>query len=156
MQGAANVRWQDRDYDKERQEKLRQYPYHMHLNLDMLESVHLVCAMLLEVPNMASAAFHRLCFTHTQSVLGGGTRRRVINKQFRRQLEYHSRQAFNGPPENTRESVMAATKALQKGDWRKCCEHLGRLRMWDLMPKSDIIRDMFYKQVLRCVCLVAQ
>ena len=32
-------------------------PYHMHISLDVVESAHYICAMLLEVPNMAQNPF---------------------------------------------------------------------------------------------------
>lgn len=41
-QGVSQARFYERDEKQERLEKQRQYPYHMHINLDMLESVHLV------------------------------------------------------------------------------------------------------------------
>ena len=34
-------------------------------------------------------------------------------------LEYHERQIFTGPPENTRDHVMQAAKALAAGEWKK-------------------------------------
>lgn len=42
-------------------------------------------------------------------------KRRVISKPFKRLLEFSNRQAFTGPPENTREHVIAAAKALMAG-----------------------------------------
>lgn len=68
--------------------------------------------MLAEVPNLAAH--------------GASNRRRVISKAFRRLFDYHARQAFNGPPENTRDLVMAATRALQTGDWRKSWAYVER------------------------------
>ena len=59
-------------------------PYHMHINLEVLEAFHLLSAMLLEVPAMAS---HNL-----------EGRKRVISKPFRRLLDNYDRQTFTGPP----------------------------------------------------------
>lgn len=57
-------------------------PFHMHINLELLESVHLIAAMLLETPNMAATAL--------------SAPRRVISKPFRRLLDNYERQTFTG------------------------------------------------------------
>ena len=59
-------------------------PYHMHINLELLEAAHLLSAMLLEVPAMASRQLDM--------------QRRVISKPFRRLLDTYDRQTFTGPP----------------------------------------------------------
>merc|ERR1719478_1915092 len=87
----------------QKQEKRRQMPYHMHISLELLESIHYICAMLLEVPSMARAPYEN--------------RKRVISKALRRNLDQYNRQIFTGPPENARESVIYAARALQRGDW---------------------------------------
>lgn len=123
-QGISNPtqRWLDRDLEKEAVEKRRLYPFHMHLNKDFIEAAHLISAMLSEVPNLA--------------VHGRGNRQKIISKVFRRLFEFHMKQAFTGPPENTRDLIMAATRSLRVGDWEKCQEHLNRLRFWRLMPQQ--------------------
>ena len=96
-QGTSQQRWQERDLAKEELEKKRQLPFHMHINQDYIEAVHLISAMLAEVPNLAQHGQHN--------------KKRIISKAFRRLFDASSRQAFNGPPENTRDLVMAGTRA---------------------------------------------
>jgi translation initiation factor 3 subunit C len=89
-QGVQMQRYSQISPDQERLEKQRLYPFHMHINLELLETIYLTSSMLLEIPLLAQ--------------LGSApeSKRRIISKQFRRLLEYHERAHFNGPPENTR------------------------------------------------------
>lgn len=81
-QGVSMQKYVERTPEQEKLDKSRQLPFHMHVNLELLECVYLVSAMLLEIPNMAQ---------HTHD-----SRRKMISKQFRRMLEYSDRQVFQG------------------------------------------------------------
>jgi translation initiation factor 3 subunit C len=110
--------WYDKDPEREKMEKRRQMPYHMHINPDLLECCHLTSAMLLELPVMARPSSNYYS----------------ISKSFRKYLANYNRQVFTGPPESTREHVMAAAKSLVEGNWRKACDYILNLGVWDLIP----------------------
>lgn len=69
-------------------------------------------------------------------------RRKVISKPFRRILEINEKQTFTGPPENVRDHVMAATRALSKGDWEKAYKVIESLDAWKLFRERDSVLDM--------------
>lgn len=66
--------------------------------------------MLLEVPTIA-------CHEHD-------LRRRLLSRSFHYQLKFNERSPLVGPPENTREHLVAATRAMLKGDWKKCRDYI--------------------------------
>jgi translation initiation factor 3 subunit C len=118
----------ERAIEQERLEKLRQLPFHMHINVELLEAVYLVCSMLMEVPNMAANKHD--------------TSKKVISRNFRKMLGYSERQVFTGPPENTRDHIMAASKSLSMGEWQKARDFICAIKVWDLMPDAAKIRHM--------------
>merc|ERR1719232_1651951 len=131
-QGLLPQRHNERSNDQEKIEKQRQMPFHKHINLEMLECVYLVSAMLIEIPYMAAHEFD--------------ARRRMISKSYYQQLRSSERQALVGPPESMREHVVAASKAMRNGDWRKCQDFVINEKMnakvWDLFYEADKVRAM--------------
>eukprot|EP01120_Amphizonella_sp_Union-15-10_P006783 TRINITY_DN2230_c0_g1_i1.p1 TRINITY_DN2230_c0_g1~~TRINITY_DN2230_c0_g1_i1.p1 ORF type:complete len:995 (-),score=230.32 TRINITY_DN2230_c0_g1_i1:22-2919(-) len=133
-QGINTRPHQDKTQEQEKQERRRQIPYHMYINIELAECVHLICAMLLEVPNMAAHAFE--------------VKRKIISKHFRKVMDNYNRQVFRGPPENTREYVIASAKALSEGDWRKASQLLLDLEIWKLVPSYEIhIKPMLQRKI---------
>ncbi|KAK0738266.1 eukaryotic translation initiation factor 3 subunit 8 N-terminus-domain-containing protein [Schizothecium vesticola] len=134
-QGVMIQRFHQVTPEQERLEKQRQLPFHMHINLELLECVYLTCSMLLEIPLLA------------QTGSSPDVKKRVISKTYRRMLEYHERQIFTGPPENTRDHVMQASKALAAGEWKKATHFIHSIKIWDLMPNTDNIKALLAKQI---------
>ncbi|CAN0172005.1 unnamed protein product, partial [Scytosiphon promiscuus] len=135
-QGVQMNRFQDKNPEQEKAERRRQTPYHMHINLDLLECCHLTSAMLLEVPNMAQESTE--------------LRRRVMSKHFRRYVDIFNRQVFTGPPENIRDHVIAAAKRLMEGDWKRCSDLILGLDVWNLIPgegSAEIVKSMVKEKI---------
>ncbi|KAK3827447.1 MAG: eukaryotic translation initiation factor 3 subunit 8 N-terminus-domain-containing protein [Benniella sp.] len=134
-QGLQAQRYGSVTPEQEKLERQRQLPFHMHINLELLECVYLTGSMLLEIPAMAAAG------SNTDS------RKKIISKPFRRMLDYNSRQVFSGPPENTRDHIMGAAKALASGEWQKSIELINAIKIWDLMPSTDKIKEMLGRKI---------
>jgi translation initiation factor 3 subunit C len=127
-QAVSSQRFGERNPEQERLERRRLVPYHMHINLELVEAVHLFCAMLLELPNLAHNAFDPK------------RRSQVVSKTFRRLLDQHERQVFNGPPENTRDFVMGAAQLLLDGQWEMAADSVCGMAVWDLLPNAAATR----------------
>ncbi|GJJ69023.1 translation initiation factor 3 subunit C [Entomortierella parvispora] len=134
-QGLSLQRYGAATPEQEKLERQRQLPFHMHINLELLECAYLTCSMLLEIPNLASAGANP------------ENRKRVISKPFRRMLDYNSRQVFTGPPENTRDHIMGAAKALASGEWQKSIELINAIKIWELMPENEKIKEMLGRKI---------
>merc|ERR1711971_1506674 len=136
-QGLLPQRHHERSSEQEKIEKQRQMPFHMHINLELLECVYSVSAMLIEIPYMAAHEFD--------------ARRRMISKSYYQQLRSSERQALVGPPESMREHVVAASKAMRNGDWKKCRDFVINDKMnakvWDLFYEADKVRAMLARKI---------
>merc|ERR1719431_597605 len=136
-QGLLMQRGFERTPEQEKVERQRQIPFHMHINLELMECIYLVSAMLLEIPYMAAHEFDM--------------QRRLISKSYHYQLRLSERQALVGPPETMREHVVAASKAMKRGDWKACRDFIINDKMnakvWNLMPQSSKIFSMITHKI---------
>ena len=136
-QGMVMQRNAEKSKEQEMKERQRLIPFHMHINLELIECIYLVSAMLIEIPYMCSRDYE--------------TKKRLISKQFHYQLKFSERQPVVGPPENMREHVVAASRSMRIGDWRACLGYLINEKMsakvWDLMAQSDNVKQMLVEKV---------
>ncbi|XP_071946324.1 eukaryotic translation initiation factor 3 subunit C-like [Antedon mediterranea] len=136
-QGLLMQKQMERSPEQEKIEKRRQMPFHMHINLELLECTYLVSAMLIEIPYMASHQFD--------------IRRRMISKSFHHQLRLSERQSLVGPPESMREHVMAASRAMRLGDWKACRDFLINKKMmtkvWSLFHNRDEVLELLTRKI---------
>lgn len=134
-QGVQMQRYSSVSPEQEKLEKQRLLPFHMHINLELLEAIFLTSSMLLEIPLLAQ--------------LGSSpeARRKVISKTFRRLLEYNERSVFTGPPENTRDHVLQAAKALAQGDWKVAVDLISKISVWKLLPQPQKTIEMLEARI---------
>lgn len=67
-------------------------------------------------------------------------KRRIISRHFRRY--FFQRGPFTGPPENTRDYVIAGARELMKGNWRKAVELIFSRTCWRLVENSEDVIAM--------------
>ncbi|XP_023315616.1 eukaryotic translation initiation factor 3 subunit C-like isoform X2 [Trichogramma pretiosum] len=136
-QGLMPQRQHERSKEQKKIEKQRQMPFHMHINLEVLECVYLVSAMLIEIPYMAAHEFD--------------ARSRMISKTYYQKLRLSESQSLVGPPESMREHVVAASKAIRNGNWAACNNFIINEKMngkvWDLFYQADKVRAMLTKLI---------
>ncbi|PAV62509.1 hypothetical protein WR25_00139 [Diploscapter pachys] len=134
---AIGMRQHDKTVEQEKVERQRQVPYHMHINVELMECVYLICSMLLEIPNMAICEFEM--------------RRKLLSRSFHYQLKQNEKGSLVGPPENTREHVVAASRAMLAGDWKKCRDYIVNEKMnqkvWNLFRNSERVKEMVVKRI---------
>jgi translation initiation factor 3 subunit C len=135
-QGLSFQRQMEKTAEQERAEKLRQLPYHMHINLEVLETAHHICAMLLEVPNLAMESVHP-------------DKKRIISRNFRRELDRYDKLPFAGPPENPKEAVVCAARSLQSGDWLTAFLSLEDLKLWEHIDPALPERGLEIKAMIK-------
>jgi len=125
-QGIAPARFNERSAEQEKLERRRQTPQHLHINLELLESVFLVCAMLLEISDLVRFPKFRSAACN-----------------FTRIVEHHSRQLFMGPPDGVRDTVISAAKLLLSGDYEGASGVVLSLPVWNsLLEKKDEVLSL--------------
>ena len=115
-------------------ERRRQVPYHMHIDTDMLDCVHLTCAMLIELPLVVNTNDKIYSYS---------------SKTYRKQLRMYNSKLFMGPPESVRDHVMAASNAVCEGKWKVACDLINGMEKWKAMPGGISVFESKVKGMLK-------
>lgn len=128
----------DKTVEQERAERSMQVPAHLFLNVELIDCIFLTCSMLLEIPQ--TALFAKRAHQHE--------RRMYQSRHLRRLMDAVDRNVFNGPPENTREALVAAAKALASADWDSCCNLVLSVKVWSFVADFDaVVKPMLIKSI---------
>lgn len=118
----------EKSAEADRAERRRLLPYHMHLNVELVEAAYGLSAMIMEVPNLAK--FAATDFSAASRRLG----------KYKRQLDSYDRQLFAGPPESAKDAVALAGKALLNDDVLRAVAMVEGMRIWDAMVDGETVR----------------
>jgi len=124
-----------KNHDNTGEEEQRLVPHHMRINPDLIEVAVLVSMMLEEIP-----AF----------VANPRRKEPAQARPFWRYYHIPQNTDVNGPPQSTREHIIAAARCLQVGDWRGCFAMIEDLGVWKLMHErtSKMLQDKL-KQLIK-------
>jgi len=140
-----HARHHERSAEQEAAERRRQVPFHLHINLELLEASYLISATLLEVPHIAAVG-------------PAEAHKRPVSKPLKRLMDHYERQTFVGPPENVRDHIIATCRALSTGDWRKAYKFASSLQCWALLGAAKdnvlaMLKTRFQEEGLRTYLL---
>ena len=77
----------------------------MHINLQQIDTIYMITAMLLEIPNIAEKQF-------TIS-------KKVISRNFLKMIEQYDQRSFHLAAETQRDTIVMAARQLNKSKWQE-------------------------------------
>lgn len=96
---------QDKSHELEAEEKKRQIPFHFQINISLLEAIHFISSMLLEIPQIAENQFT--------------LNKTSVSKNFKRLIEQYDAKAYNLAAESYRDFIVDAARALNQSRWEQ-------------------------------------
>jgi len=126
----------------EKEERRRILPYHYHINIEVVEAVHLICAMLIEIPIIAADPTE------------ASKKTRFFRKMFEQTKNFY------GPPDSYRDYILVAGKELHQGNWKKCYTHLESIPQWNKITENEKTKTNLVSKVkeqsLKCYLFTLQ
>jgi hypothetical protein len=113
----------DKPLELEREELKRQVPYHMHINLSLIESIYMISAMLLEIPNIAENQY--------------SVNKKIISKNFKKLIDQYDSRSFYLAAENYKDNLVFASKHLNKSNWKDAVELIFNIKHIQKMPEFN-------------------
>lgn len=122
---------QEKDVAFEADEKKRQIPFHFQINIQVLECVHYICSMLLEIPQSAQNQFT--------------LNKNVVSKTFKRLTDHYDSQAFHLAAESHKDYIVNAARALSQSDWNKAVSSIMQINVFTQLPdfqNEDFVKNL--------------
>lgn len=125
--------------DPSSNEKGKFVPFHMHVNIELVDVVYYISSLFVEVPSMALHSYQgstpgAINAANAEAQASSQSGKKAVSRSFKRILDYTERQYFQGPAEETRDFVFDAYDELVRFNWKKASEILTGLRVWGMMP----------------------
>lgn len=130
----------ERTQKQEMKDRQKLLPFHMHVNLELVECAYLLSILVLEAAYSVSPI------------------REVRNRFSGRGLVFLVRNfekiPLSGPPESLRECLFAAYKSMRVGDWKGCVDNVKKIKCWKLLVNYNSVMEILVSK-LKQQCLVA-
>lgn len=114
----------------DRDDKRQLIPYHLHISIEKIQSVYLICIMILEVPKLLS---HEISNNKMRNI--------QYNKIFLKLWSVYEKNSVYGSPENYKDMAYLAIRELSVGNWEKSLEHIKQLDFWERLENSEAILE---------------
>lgn len=127
-------------------EKGKYVPFHMHVNIELVDSVYYISSLLVEIPLMALQSYQgstpgAINYVNNEAQLQAQNIKKNASRSFKRILDYTERQYFQGPVEETRDTVFETYHELVKFNWKSAYKILSELRVWGMMPGISAVNS---------------
>lgn len=114
---------QDKSQEFEAEEKKRQIPFHFQINIQLLECIHYISSMLLEIPTIAANQF--------------ALNKTPVSKNFKRLIESYDTKAFHLVAETYKDHIVNAARALNSSDWKSAVDNVLAINLFQYAPDFD-------------------
>ncbi|CAF3477412.1 unnamed protein product [Rotaria sp. Silwood1] len=105
-------------------------PFHMHINVQLIECIYLISAMFIEISSIDKQSMSK----HFHIVMNQGEKQLIFESM-----------------ETMREHIIATSHALKIGDWNRCINCLINNKMnkqiWSLMPQGTKVFEMLINKI---------
>jgi len=120
-QGSSFNRQQEKTQDEEMEEKKRQVPPHLQINLDLLDSVYMTTSLMLEVPNISENKFD--------------VHRKVISRNFRKLIEQYDLKGIQFVAQSSRDFIVNAARYIHQSKWQQAYDCICQVKVFQRMQE---------------------
>lgn len=119
-----------------RDDKRKLLPYHLHLSIEKIQSIYLICIMLVEIPKLLS---HEISTSRSKNI--------QVNKIFLKLWSVYEKNSVYGAPENYKDLIYLAIKELSTGDWEASLGYIKQLKFWKKLQNSEGVLDLITHKI---------